>query len=69
MNRVPKRTFGPKRKEVTFGWRKLQYEGLPNSNPSPKIICVVKSSRMRWVRECRVHGRDEKCIQNSSYNS
>jgi hypothetical protein len=45
MNRVLKRTFGLIRKEATLGWRKLHYDGLPNSYPSPEIICVMKSSR------------------------
>jgi hypothetical protein len=41
--RVFRRIFGPKRDEVTEGWRKLH-----NVYSSPGIIRVIKS-RMRWV--------------------
>jgi hypothetical protein len=40
-NRVLRRIFGPKRDEVTGGWRKLHNEEL--------IIIMIKSKRMRWV--------------------
>ena len=48
-NRVPKRIFGPKRNEVTGDWRTL-YNVEPNVlHPSPNIVRVIKSRRMRWA--------------------
>jgi hypothetical protein len=41
-NRVFRRIFGPKRDEVTGGWRKLHNEELHNLYSSPCIIRVVK---------------------------
>jgi hypothetical protein len=48
-NRVLRRIFGPKRDEVTGGWRKLQNEELHNLYSSPSIIIMAKSRRMRWA--------------------
>jgi hypothetical protein len=45
-NRVLKKTFGPKKDEVTGEWRRLHNEGLNDQFPSPNIICVIRS-RMR----------------------
>jgi hypothetical protein len=47
-NRVLRRIFGPKRDEVTGGWRKLHKEELHNLYSSPSIIRMIKSRRMRW---------------------
>jgi hypothetical protein len=47
-NRVLRRIFGPKRDEVTGGWRKL-YDELHSLYSSSYIIRVTKSRRMRWV--------------------
>jgi hypothetical protein len=47
-NRVFRRIFGPKRDEVTGGWRKL-HEELHNLNSSPSIIRMITSRRMRWA--------------------
>jgi hypothetical protein len=44
-----KKVFGPKRDEVTGGWRKLRNEELHNLYSSPSIIRMIKSRRMRWV--------------------
>jgi hypothetical protein len=41
-NRVLRRIFGPKRDEVTGGWRKMH--GLYSS---PGIVRVIKARRMR----------------------
>jgi hypothetical protein len=46
-NRVLRRIFGPKRDEVTGGWRKLHKEELHNLYFSPSIIRMIKSRRMR----------------------
>jgi hypothetical protein len=48
-NRVPRRTFGPKRDEATGEWRRLHNEEFNDLYPSPNIIRVIKSRRMRWV--------------------
>jgi hypothetical protein len=48
-NRVLRRIFGPKREKVTAGWRKLHIEELHNFYPSPDIIRMIKSRRMRWA--------------------
>jgi hypothetical protein len=45
-NRVPRRMYGPKRDEVTGGWRQLHNE-LRNLHSSPSIIRMMKSRRMR----------------------
>jgi hypothetical protein len=37
-NRVLRRIFVPKRKEVTGGWTKLGNEELHNLNPLPHIL-------------------------------
>jgi hypothetical protein len=45
-NRVLRRIFGPKRDEVTGGWRKLHNEEIHNCTP-PNIIKLLMSRRMR----------------------
>jgi hypothetical protein len=41
-NKVLRRIFGPKRSEVTRGWRKLPNEELRDLYSSPSIIRIVK---------------------------
>jgi hypothetical protein len=48
-NRVLRRIFGPKRDGVTGGWKKLHNEKLRDLYPSPSIIRINKSRRMRWA--------------------
>jgi hypothetical protein len=48
-NRVLRRIFGPKRDGVTAGWIKLYNEEIHNLYPSPSIIRIIKSRRMRWA--------------------
>jgi hypothetical protein len=48
-NRVLRRIFGPKRDEVTGGWRKLHNEELHGLYSSPSIARVIKARRMRWT--------------------
>jgi hypothetical protein len=43
------RIFGPKKGEVTGGWRKLHNEELHDLYSSWSIIRMVKSRRMRWM--------------------
>ena len=49
-NKVLKRIFGPKRDEVTRGWRKLHNEKFNDLYSSPNIVRVKKLRKMRWVR-------------------
>jgi hypothetical protein len=44
---VLRRTFGPKRDEVTGEWRKLHSGELHNLFSSPDIVRQIKSRRMR----------------------
>jgi hypothetical protein len=46
-NRVLRRILGPKRDEVTGGWRKLYNEELHGLYSSPSIVRVIKARRMR----------------------
>jgi hypothetical protein len=48
-DRVLGRIFGPKRDEVTGGWRKLRNEELHDLYSSPTMIKIMKLRRMRWV--------------------
>jgi hypothetical protein len=48
-NRVLTRIFGPKRDEVTEGWRKLHNEELHNLYSSPSRIRMMKSRMMGWA--------------------
>jgi hypothetical protein len=48
-NRVIRRIFGPKRDEVTGGWRKLHNEELNGLYSSPGIVRVIKARRKRWA--------------------
>jgi hypothetical protein len=45
-SRVLRRIFGPKRDEVTGGWRKLHNGELHNMYSSPNIIRTIKSRRI-----------------------
>jgi hypothetical protein len=42
-------TFGPKRDEVTGGWRKPHNEELYSLYSSPSIFRMIKSRSMRWA--------------------
>jgi hypothetical protein len=46
-NDVLRRIFGPKRDEVTGGWRKLHNKELRDLYSSSSIIRIIKSMRMR----------------------
>jgi hypothetical protein len=58
-NRVLGRIFGPKRDEVTGGWKKLHNEELHDLYSSPSIIRIVKSRRMRWAGHVARMGKRE----------
>jgi hypothetical protein len=52
-----RRIFGPKRDEVTGGWRKLHNDELHSLYSSPSIIRMIKSRRMRWAGHVARMGR------------
>jgi hypothetical protein len=60
--RVPRKTFGHKRDEVTGEWRSLRYEDY-DLHCSPYIIRVTESRRMRWAGHVASMGERERCGQ------
>jgi hypothetical protein len=52
-----RRMFGPKRDEVTRGWRKLHNEELHNLYSSTSIIRMIKSRRMKCAGHVARKGR------------
>ena len=60
-NRVLRRTFGPKRDEVTEELRKLHDEELNDLYSSPNNLWVIKPRRMRWAAHVARMGRGEAC--------
>jgi hypothetical protein len=67
-NRVLRRIFGPKRDEVTGGWRKLHNEELHGLYSSLGIVKVIKARRMRWAGHV-AHGGGEGCIQHFGWEA
>jgi hypothetical protein len=59
-NRVLRRIFGPKRDEVTAGWRKLLNEELRDLYSSPSIIRIIKSRRIKWAGHVAPMGEKRK---------
>jgi hypothetical protein len=51
--------FDPKRNKVTGEWRKIHHEELNELYPSPNIVRVIKSRRMRWAGHVARTGRGE----------
>jgi hypothetical protein len=45
-NRLLRKIFGPKRNEVTGGWRGLHNEEIRDLYSSPSILRIIKSRRM-----------------------
>jgi hypothetical protein len=52
-NRLLRRTFGPKRKEVAGGWRRLHNEELHNLFTSPNIKVIKSRNEMHGT--CSTH--------------
>jgi len=48
-NRVLRKTFGPKRDEITVEWKKLHNVELNDLYCSPNSVQVIKSRRMMWA--------------------
>jgi hypothetical protein len=61
--RVLREIFGPKRDEVTGGWRKLHNEGLHELYSSPSINRIIKSMRMRWAGHVARMGEKTKAYR------
>ena len=61
-NNVLRTIFEPKRDEETREWRKLHNEELIDPYPSPNIIRVIKSKRMRWAEHVTRMG-EKRCMQ------
>jgi hypothetical protein len=61
-NKVLRRILGPKRDEVTGGWRKLHNEELRDLYSSPSIIRIIKSRKMRWAGHVAEWGKREMRI-------
>jgi hypothetical protein len=55
--------FGPKRDEVTGGWRKLHNEELCDLYSSPSIIIIIKSRRMKWAGHVARMGENRKAYR------
>jgi len=47
--KVRRRIFGPKRVEIKGVWRRLRKEELNDLYPSPNIIRVIETRKMRWT--------------------
>jgi hypothetical protein len=62
------RIFGPKRDEVTVGWRKLHNEELHGLYSSPSIVRVIKARR-RWAGRVARMGGGEECIQHFGWEA
>jgi hypothetical protein len=56
------RIFGPKRDEVTGGWRKLHNEELHNLYSSPNIIRMFQVKEDEMGKACSTGGEEEECI-------
>jgi hypothetical protein len=68
-NRVLRRIFGPKRDEVTGGWRKLHNEELHGLYSSPSIVRAIKVRWMRWAGRVARMGGGEGCIQHFGWEA
>jgi hypothetical protein len=63
-DRVLRRIFGPKRIEMTGGWRKLYNEELLDLYSSPIIIQIIKSRRIRFERHVARMGEKRLLVGN-----
>jgi len=57
-NMVLRRTFGPRRDEITGEWRRLHNKELNDLYCSPNIVRVIKSRRMRWAGHVACMGEE-----------
>jgi len=63
-NMVLRRTFGPRRDEVTGEWRRLHNEELNDLYSSLNIVWVIKLRRMRWAGHVGCMGEERGCIDS-----
>jgi hypothetical protein len=61
-NRELRTIFGLNRNEVTGGWAKLHNEELYNLYPSPSIMRMIKSRRMRWAGHTARMGQKRNAV-------
>jgi hypothetical protein len=61
-NSVLRRIIGPKRDEVTGGWRNLHREELHDLYSSPSLIGLIKVRRMRWEGACSMRRGEGECV-------
>jgi hypothetical protein len=52
-----RRLVGPKRDEITQGWRGLYNEESCNLYSSPNIIRMIKSRGLKWERQVECMAR------------
>jgi hypothetical protein len=64
-NRVLRRIFGHKEKEVARSCRELHNE-LHSLYSSPNVIRVIRSRRMIWAGHVALMGEIGKCIQQEN---
>jgi hypothetical protein len=55
--------FGPKRDEVTGGWKELHNEELHNLYSFPNVIRMIMSRRMRWAKHVARMGAKRKAYR------
>jgi hypothetical protein len=68
-NTVLRRIFGPKRDEVTGGWRKVHNEELHGLYYTSGIVRVIKARRLRWAGHVAHMGEGEGCIQHFGWEA
>jgi len=61
-NMVLRRMFGSRRVVVAGEWRKLLNKELNDLYPSPNIMWVIKSRRMRCAGHVARMGEERDCI-------
>jgi len=61
-NMVLRRIFGPRKDEVTGEWTRLHNEELNDLYPSPNIVRLIKSRRMRWAGHVARMGEERACV-------
>jgi len=55
-NMMLRRIFGSNEVEVTWDWRKLHKEELNDLYPSPNIVRMINSRKLRWAEHVACTG-------------